>query len=105
METRAPIRLKIIDLTENSLTLSENAGKKLNEMLPEIKKTSELIQEISAASVEQNNGVNQVNGAIQQLNSVTQQNASASEEMASSAKELEGQATILKDLVSYFKIR
>ena len=96
---------EIVELTENSLELSESAGQKLGEVLPEIKKTSELIQEITAASLEQNNGVGQVNSAIQQLSSVSQQNASASEEMASSAKELENQSTILKNLVSYFKVK
>ena len=96
---------EIVELTETSLNMSEMAGEKLNEMLPEIRKTSELIQEISAASLEQSNGVNQVNNAIQQLNSVTQQNASSSEEMASSAKELETQAVGLKDLISFFKIK
>ena len=62
-----------------------------------------LVQEISAASTEQNNGAEQVNNAIQQLNNVTQQNASASEEMASNAEELSSQAEQLKDLISFFK--
>lgn len=96
---------EIVDLTENSLNLSESAGIKLAEMLPEIKKTSDLIQEITAASLEQNNGVGQVNNAIQQLSSVSQQNASASEEMAASAKELEAQSINLKNLISYFKLK
>ena len=95
---------EIVQLAQSSLGLAEQAGVKLNEMLPEIEKTSQLIQEIAAASVEQNNGVNQVNSAIQQLSSVTQQNASASEEMASSSKELENQAASMKEVLDYFKL-
>jgi methyl-accepting chemotaxis protein len=95
---------EIVELTENSLQLSEMAGSKLSEVLPEIKKTSELLQEITAASIEQNNGASQVNNAVQQLNTVIQQNASVSEEMASSAKELESQAQSLELLVSFFKL-
>ncbi len=95
---------EIVQLAHNSLQLAEKAGVRLNEMLPEIEKTGSLIQEITASSIEQNNGVGQVNSAIQQLNSVTQENASASEEMASSAKELEQQAFQMKELISYFKL-
>jgi methyl-accepting chemotaxis protein len=62
-----------------------------------------LVQEIAAASIEQNSGADQINGAIQQLNIVTQQNAAASEEMATSAEELSSQAESLKDAVSFFQ--
>lgn len=96
---------EIIQLAQNSLTLSEEAGKQLQDMLPDMEKTTQLIQEISAASLEQNNGVSQVNTAIQQLSSVTQENASASEEVASSSKELESQAVSLKDTISFFRVK
>ncbi|MFA6404351.1 MAG: hypothetical protein WCX31_22395, partial [Salinivirgaceae bacterium] len=69
-----------------------------------IEKTAQLIQEITAASVEQSNGAEQVNVAIQQVNSVTQQNAAASEELASSSEEMASQAEQLSELVSFFKI-
>lgn len=95
---------QIVTLAQESYSLAEGAGKRMMDTLPEVDKTTKLVQEISAASVEQTNGVNQVNLAIQQLNSVTQQNAASSEELATSSEELAGQAENLKDLVAYFKV-
>lgn len=62
-----------------------------------------LLKEISASSIEQNSGANQVNKALQQLTSITQQNSASSEEMASSAEELEAQADNLLETISFFK--
>ncbi len=95
---------EIVSLSNKGLKLSEEAGKKMHEIMPELEKTTKMVQEIAAASAEQTNGASQINNAIQQLNTVTQQNAAASEELSSSAEELSGQAEQLKDLVSYFKI-
>lgn len=95
---------EIVSLSVKSLNLAEGVGKKMNDIMPEIEKTTRMVQEISAASAEQTNGASQINGAIQQMNTVTQQNASASEELSSSAEELASQAEQLKDLVSYFKV-
>jgi methyl-accepting chemotaxis protein len=93
-----------VELTQVSLLMAEQAGTKLSEMLPEIEKTSQLVQEIAAASAEQNNSVNQVNSSFQQLSSITQENASIAEEMASSSKELEHHAQEMRDMISYFKV-
>lgn len=95
---------EIVNLSQKSLTLSEGVGKRMNSIMPEIEKTTRMVQEISAASAEQNNGTSQINGAIQQLNTVTQQNASASEELSSSAEELASQAEQLKDIISFFQV-
>ncbi|NVO11139.1 MAG: hypothetical protein HXX16_14345 [Bacteroidales bacterium] len=95
---------EIVSLSQSSLSLSEGAGKKMMNLMPELEKTTQMVQEISAASAEQTNGSAQINGAIQQLNQITQQNASASEELAASAEELANQAEQLKDFVSFFKI-
>lgn len=95
---------EIVTLSIKSLNLSEEVGKKMNDIMPEIEKTTRMVQEISAASSEQSNGTTQVNGAIQHLNVVTQQNASASEELSSSAEELASQAEQLKNLVSFFQV-
>lgn len=95
---------EIVKLSRNGLTLTKESSEKLAEMLPEIEKTTNLVQEISAASNEQANGAGQVNSAMQQLNGVTQQNAAASEEMASNAEEMTAQTEQLKELVSFFKI-
>jgi methyl-accepting chemotaxis protein len=95
---------EIIQLSQKSHELSENAGKVMVDVIPDIENTTRMIQEISLASIEQNKGAGQVNSAIQQLNNVTQKNASASEELASSAEELASQALKLQDTISYFKI-
>ena len=95
---------QIVNLANTSHNLSDSAGKVMKENIPKIEKTTALVQEIAAASEEQNSGVVQVNGAIQQLNNVTQQNASSSEELAASAEQLVGQAEQLKKLVSFFKV-
>lgn len=76
----------------------------MSELIPEIQKTSNLVREITAASVEQNSGSDQINGAIQQLSSVTQQNAAASEEMATASEEMASQADQLKEIISFFKM-
>jgi methyl-accepting chemotaxis protein len=93
----------IVSLAEDSLALADGVGTRMEETLPEVDKTTNLVQEISSASVEQRNGVSQVNSAIMQLNSVTQQNASASEQLATNSEELAGQAESLRDLVAYFQ--
>jgi len=88
----------------SSVKLAERAGHLLDTMVPSIKKTSDLVQEISAASQEQSSGVNQINGAMGQLNKTTQQNASASEELAATASEMSGQVEKLHELMAFFRI-
>lgn len=95
---------EIVELSNSSVKVSEEAGEMLDGLLPEIEKTSKLVQEISASSNEQNNGADQINNAVQQLNQVTQQNASSSEELASNAEELSSQADQLKQVISFFKV-
>ncbi len=79
---------QINELSGSSMATSERAGAMLSKLVPNIKRTAELVQEITAASNEQSEGAKQINRAIQQLDSVTQENASSSEEMASTADEL-----------------
>ncbi|HJV86089.1 MAG TPA: methyl-accepting chemotaxis protein [Noviherbaspirillum sp.] len=88
----------------NSVGLAEKAGKLLDEMVPNIKKTSDLVQEITAASEEQSSGVGQINAAVGQLSQATQQNASSSEELAATAEEMSSQAEQLQQLMSFFKL-
>jgi len=76
----------------------------LAQLVPDIQKTSDLVQEISAASREQNSGADQINEAIQQLDSVIQQNASTSEEMASMAEQLASQADYLQQSMMFFTV-
>ena len=93
---------EIVGLAQKSLELAQGAGEVMYEVMPKIDNTTKLLQEISAASLEQNNGAGQVNNAIQQLNNVTQQNAASSEELATSAEELASQAEQLRNAISYF---
>ncbi len=96
--------IEIDTLTKNSVRATEESVKLLASLAPEISQTAKLVQEIAAASMEQNSGADQVNNAIQQLNQVTQQNAAASEEMATSSEELASQAQQLLDMIAYFKL-
>ena len=95
---------EIDELSCTGVEVSEKAGIQLAEIVPEIENTAKLIQEIAAASMEQNSGADQVNNAIQQLNKVTQQNAAASEELSTSSEELSSQADQLKVIISFFKL-
>jgi hypothetical protein len=82
----------------------EKAGKLLVEIVPAIGKTSELVQEIAAASQEQSSSVGQINTSMTQLNQITQQNASSSEELAATAEEMSSQAENLQQQMAFFKI-
>lgn len=96
--------MEINEVSKRSVEVADTSGKILVEIVPDIQRTSDLVQEISASSIEQNTGADQVNTAIQQLNSVIQQNASVSEEMASSSEELASQADQLKDIIGFFHL-
>ncbi len=95
---------EISSLSGSSVEVAEEAGQMLAKLVPDIQKTAELVQEISASSEEQNSGASQVNQAIQQLDQVTQQNASAAEEMASTSEELASQAEQLQSTIAFFKL-
>ena len=95
---------EISALSSQSVQIAENAGSTINNMVPDIKRTAELVQEISASSAEQNSGAAQINQAILQLDQVVQQNASASEESASMSEELAGQAEQMQETISFFTL-
>lgn len=95
---------EIGSLSHSSIAVAEEAGRLLDQIVPDIQQTAELVQEISASSREQDVGVEQINIAIQQLDQVTQQNASVSEEMAATAEELASQAAQLKDTIARFTV-
>ena len=95
---------EIGDLASSSVKQAERAGMLLTEMVPSIRKTSDLVQEIASASSEQSTGVGQINGAMGQLNQTTQQNASASEELAATAEELGSQAEQLQQTMTFFRL-
>ncbi len=95
---------EITQLTSSSVQVAEKAGEMLKIIVPDIQKTTELLQEISAASNEQNSGAEQINKAVHQLNQVIQQNAAVSEESASMSKELSEQAHQLQHTISFFQL-
>jgi methyl-accepting chemotaxis protein len=95
---------EIGSLSSTSVKVAERAGTMLEKLVPDIRRTAELIQEISAASTEQTKGAEQINLAIQQLDTVTQQNASAAEEMSATSEELAAQASHLQEVVSFFTL-
>jgi methyl-accepting chemotaxis protein len=88
---------EINSLSKSSVQVAESTGKKMGEIVPEIEKTSSLVQEISSASREQNTGADQVNSALQQLNQINQNTAANAEQLAS-------QAERLKEIISFFKV-
>ena len=95
---------EISKLSTMSVEIAERAGSMLSKLVPDIHKTAELVQEISAASKEQAGGSSQIDAAIQQLNQVIQHNAGGAEEMASTAEELSSQAEQLQSTISFFKV-
>lgn len=91
-------------LSTDTVKVAQDAGVMLSKLVPDIKRTAELVEEISAACREQDAGANQVNLAIQQLDQVTQQNAAAAEEMSATSEELASQAEELQSTISFFKV-
>ena len=95
---------EIMVLSGETVTVSADAGQMLGKLVPDIRRTAELVEEISAAAREQNVGVEQINTAIRQLDQVTQQNASASEQMSATSEELAAQAQQLESTMAFFVI-
>ncbi len=94
---------EINQLSGTTVTVSGKAGEMLEKLVPDIQRTAELVQEITAASKEQDTGAEQINKALQQLEKVIQQNASASEEMAATTEELTAQSDQLVSALSFFR--
>ena len=93
---------EINGLSASTVNVSAQAGEMLEKLVPDIQKTAELVQEIAAASKEQDTGAEQINQALQQLEKVIQQNASASEEMAATTEQLSGQSDQLVNALAFF---
>ncbi|MCP4398085.1 MAG: hypothetical protein GY801_12410 [bacterium] len=95
---------EIMELANSSTAIAENAGQLLTRLVPDIQKTAELVQEISAASREQTAGTQQINKAVQQLDNVIQQNSATSEEFSAMAGQLAGQSETLLRGVGFFTV-
>jgi methyl-accepting chemotaxis protein len=95
---------EISSMSGDTVKAAADAGEMLGRLVPDIRKTAELVSEISAACREQDVGASQINEAIQQLDKVTQQNAGASEQMSSTSEELASQAEELQASIAFFKV-
>ncbi len=95
---------EIKTISRSSVEVAERAGEMLKKIMPDIEKTANLVQDISAASREQDTSAEQVNKAMFQLDNATQQNSSISEEMSATSEELASQAQGLMDVIAFFKI-
>ncbi|EJT04084.1 methyl-accepting chemotaxis protein [Rhizobium sp. CCGE 510] len=95
---------EISSMSSDTVKAAADAGDMLGRLVPDIRKTAELVSEISAACREQDIGASQINEAIQQLDKVTQQNAGASEQMSATSEELASQAEELQASIAFFKV-
>jgi methyl-accepting chemotaxis protein len=95
---------EIGELSSSTLAKADEAGSMLAKMVPDIRETADLVQEISVASIEQNAGAQEINKAIQELDTVIQQNAAASEELAATAQEFTEQASQLQQSMEFFDL-
>jgi methyl-accepting chemotaxis protein len=95
---------EITQLSKETVETVRRAGEIIQVIVPDIKKTASLVQEIAAGSKEQGSGIEQINKAMMQLDTVVQQNASASEELASMSEELSGQSEQLASAMEFFKV-
>jgi methyl-accepting chemotaxis protein len=95
---------EITELSGTSVRVAERAGELLAKILPDVQKTADLVQEITAASREQDTGATQINKALQQLDDVIQQNATAAEQLTGTAEELQSQAELLQTTMAFFNV-
>jgi methyl-accepting chemotaxis protein len=91
-------------VSTQTVKAAQEAGEMLSRLVPDIKKTADLVTEITASCREQDIGADQINQAIQQLDKVTQQNAAASEQMSATSEELAAQAEQLQSSIAYFRL-
>ena len=95
---------EILDLATSSVQKADSAGAGIQAIIPDIRRTADLVQEISAASIEQNSGADQINQVMIELDKVIQQNAASAEQTASMAEELKSQAGNLQAVIEFFKL-
>jgi methyl-accepting chemotaxis protein len=93
---------EISEISENSVRLSMEANRRIEELVPELEETVSMIKDISHASYEQNSGLNQINTAVVQLNDITQNNAQTAEKLSDAANQLAQKSDELKEAIAYF---
>lgn len=92
------------ELASSSVEVAERSGRLMFELVDTTKKTSDVLQEVAAASAEQAQGVAQINRSMGQLDEMTQRNAAAAEELSTTAEELNGQAEALEEAIAFFRV-
>ena len=95
---------EISSVAASSVKVAERSGELLSDLVPSIRKTADLVQEVAAASEEQASGVNQINSAMSRVDQVAQRNASAADELSSTAQELSAQSQVLARRMSFFQL-
>lgn len=95
---------EIIYVSEDSVTLAERAGTLLDEIVPSIRKTADLVEEITASTEEQSNGIEKISEAMTQITSSVQMIAAASEELSATSEEMSAQAVQMKDMMQFFTV-
>ena len=95
---------EIVDVAGRSMELAERAGGLLDNMLPSIQRTADLVDDISFSAREQNSGLVQINVAIEQISQAAQLNAAASEELSATSEEMSSQALNLRELIRFFSL-
>ena len=102
-ERSAIAAAEIDKVSREGVSISQNAGYLLKDIIPDMEKTTDLVREIAAASSEQSSGIDMINNAVQHLNEITQQYAASAEELASTSQNMAVQSENLKNTVAYFK--
>jgi methyl-accepting chemotaxis protein len=94
---------EIMKFSAEGVDISSRAGAILNNIVPQMQQTTEMVDEIATSSIQQKSGAEQINVALMQLNQIIQENSASAEEMASTSEELSGQAEELRKMIAYFK--
>ena len=95
---------EISEITGDSVKISEEAGALIEQVVPKIEETANLIKNIATAAGEQDIGIGQITQSMNELDRVTQTNSASSQELASASEELDGQATTLAELIGFFRV-
>ncbi|HEX2934146.1 MAG TPA: methyl-accepting chemotaxis protein [Bacteroidales bacterium] len=102
-ETSQKAAIEINQFSSESLQITEDTSMLMSKLIPDIQKTTRLVQEIAASCIEQSSGAAMISQAVGQLSQITQHNSASAEEMSSSSEELASQAEMLKDVIAFFK--
>jgi len=95
---------EISTLSADTVIIAENAGERLSKLVPDIRKTAELVQEISSASREQDNNANEINNALQQLDTIIKQSVASAEQLSTASNELSSHSESQRQVMGFFQL-